>query len=681
MLFIRYIHDRRTICFLVVILALASPLARAQWTQPTPEELSMTSQPEVPGAPAVYLFREEITDDDMHMFSIYVRLKVLTEGGKQNANVTLNYQHATYGASTSIENIEGRTIHADGTVIPFTGKPYDKLIEKTQGRKFMEKVFTLPDVEVGSIIEYRYKLRYSDNYFIAPSWYIQTNLFTRKSHYFWKPTDKQLTTNDDRGQLTSMIFWTPVLPPGTVVKQITLASAQSFHGPRITLEVNAHDIPPIPEEDYMPPLASLSYRVLFYYSPYRTGDEYWQNEGKHWAKLRDKFIGPGPGVTAAVHDLTSPSDTEDQKLHKLYAAIMKLENTSYTREHSTSEEKAQGFREVRTTDDIWARKRGNNDDLTALFVAMARAAGSKAYLARVTSRDRNLFLKGFPNLAQLDDDLAIINVGGQDKFFDPGARFSPYGHLAWKHTQVEGIRQINGGSAFVRAPGESYLYSHSTRVANLNLDEHGQVTGTIAISYAGYPALHWRQRSLEGDADSLERQMHDSVERIVPQGLEVKVVSIEKLEDYEQPLVMHLEVNGTLGSSTGKRLILAGDLFEANAKPAFPNPKRDIPVAFEYARFNQDAVRIKFPADLKVESLPASDKTTFKSCAVYTVKTESTPTSFTYRRDFALGEILFMTDEYADLRSFYSKIESKDQESVVLTTAQPASTAAAKTGN
>ena len=51
---------------------------------------------------------------------------------------------------------------------------------------------------------------------------------------------------------------------------------------------------PVPDEEFMPPIGSLSYRVLFYYSPYLSGDEFWKNEGKHWAKLQDKFIGPDP---------------------------------------------------------------------------------------------------------------------------------------------------------------------------------------------------------------------------------------------------------------------------------------------------------------------------------------------------------------------------------------------------
>jgi hypothetical protein len=267
---------------LPALLALAAPLARAQWTVPTPEELSMTSQPQVPGASAVYLYREETTDDKLHMFSIYTRLKVLTERGKEFSNVELQFAHVSDGAGFTVEDIQGRTIHSDGTIIPFTGKPYEKLIEKTQGVKVMAKVFTMPDVQVGSIIEYRYKLRYDDNWFRAPDWYIQSALWTRKGHYLWKPIDlanSNMILTGEHGQTKNTIAWTPILPAGTEVQQSRTPGIG-----QILIELNVHDIPPAPEDDFMPPISSFTYRVLFYYSAYRSLDEYWKNEGKFWSK-------------------------------------------------------------------------------------------------------------------------------------------------------------------------------------------------------------------------------------------------------------------------------------------------------------------------------------------------------------------------------------------------------------
>ena len=78
------------LCLAVLLTITSAARAADQWIPPTDEELKMTSQPEVPGAAAVYLFREEITDDHLHSWSNYARIKVLTEAGKEYANVELN---------------------------------------------------------------------------------------------------------------------------------------------------------------------------------------------------------------------------------------------------------------------------------------------------------------------------------------------------------------------------------------------------------------------------------------------------------------------------------------------------------------------------------------------------------------------------------------------------------------
>jgi hypothetical protein len=430
----------------------------------------------------------------------------------------------------------------------------------------------------------------------------------------------------------------------------------------------------------MPPISAFTYRVLFYYSPYRSGEEYWKTEGKFWSKDTDKFIGPGPKVSAAVHELAAPSDTADQKLRKFYAAVMQLENTDFTREHEKAEDKAAGLHEVHSTDDILERKRGSSDQLAELFIAMARASGMKAYAFAVTNRDRSIFTKGYLNTGQLDDILAIVNVDGKEQFFDPGSRYCPYGHFDWKHTFAAGLRQVDGGTALSETRGEPYTASRIQRVANLNMDEHGEVTGTVKMTYIGAPAIVWRHRSLSGDQASLERELRTSVERLFPGGMEVKVASVDKLTSYEEPLTVTFNVKGPIGAPTGKRLLIPADLFVSNEKAAFPHEKREIPVYFEYNHMVQDALRIHLPANIKVESVPTPDKQQFQQFAAYNITSESAPDSITVRRNFVLGEFLFDTKEYPDLRAFYSKMETKDQESVVLT-ASPIASAAQSAGS
>ncbi len=544
----------------------------------------------------------------------------------------------------------------------------------------MAKIFSLPDVQIGSIIEYRYTLRYADNHFMAPQWYIQSNLFTRKAYYRWKPTDENLISSDDRGQVTNSVAWTTILPPDAVVKQTHTADTGITHG-QVTLEVNVHDVPPIPDEDFMPPIRSFTYRVLFYYSPYSTGAEFWKSEGKHWSKLQDKFIGPGPGVGAAVNQLTSPADTQDQKLRKLYDAVMQLENTDFTREHSANEEKSLGLGKLQTTDDILARKRGSSDQLAELFVAMARAAGMKAYVMAVTNRDRHAFSASYLALSQLDDYIAIVNVDGKEQFFDPGSRYCPYQHLAWKHTVTGGIRQTDKATDIVATPFEPYTSSSIQRLVDLAMDQKGIVTGTVTMKYSGAPALRWRHRSLTGDATSLENELKSSMESLLPQGMDIKLGAISKLTDYEQPLIVTFDVKGPIASAAGKRILLSGDIFESNSKATFPREKRETGVYFEYAHVVLDAVRLNFPSTFIVESLPASASYQFLKSSAYSLRTESTPTSVTFHRQFAVADIIFTPQEYAALRTFYGQFETKDQESVVLKAAPVPADKPATPGN
>jgi hypothetical protein len=104
------------------VLAFFAPFElKAQFTQPTAEELQMTSDPNAPGAPAVYLYREERTEDPLHFHTYYVRIKVLTDKGRDLATVRIPYERGKF----QVAAIEGRTIHSDGTIIRLTFRTHN----------------------------------------------------------------------------------------------------------------------------------------------------------------------------------------------------------------------------------------------------------------------------------------------------------------------------------------------------------------------------------------------------------------------------------------------------------------------------------------------------------------------------------------------------------------------------
>lgn len=239
----------RRFSLLFLVLTALPTLASTDWQQPTSEELNMKTYAAAPDAPAVYLFREEDISGSMGSRTLYARVKILTEKGKEMfANLEIPYVQ-----DMKVTDIAERTIHSDGTVIPFTGKPYDKLLVKSGGYQMMAKVFSMPDVQVGSILEFRY----SQSWAGAPHWLIQTDVPILKAHYSFYPAGP------------AGLLYSYHLPPGVT------PSRMKNGGVDLLIE----NVPPLPDEDYLPPIADMSYRLFFYYSYFKSSDQYWKSLG------------------------------------------------------------------------------------------------------------------------------------------------------------------------------------------------------------------------------------------------------------------------------------------------------------------------------------------------------------------------------------------------------------------
>jgi hypothetical protein len=623
--------------------------AGAKWTEPTQEELKMTADPAAPGAAAMYLYFEQTVDDIKHEHTFYARIKILTEDGKQYADVTMSY----FAKEEKIRGVEGRTIHADGTVVPFTGKPWEKELVKAGGVRVMEKGFSMPDPQVGSILEFRYMTTYDDWW--APKWYIQHPIPMREAHYHFYP--------GEGGQLVA----THYLPATAVINE------------KKGWDLVMHDVPAIVDEEDSPPMHSLGYRALFYYVPQgiNSPEEFWQQNGKFWASAVDYFAAPD-AFRPVVAQLVASGDTDEQKLRKIYAAVMTLENTDFTREHSEAEEKAEHLK-VKTAADVWAQKRGNEPGIALVFLGMARASGVKAYAMKVTSRDEDVFQKGHLDWDLLDDTIVIANVGGKEMYFDPGERYCEFGKLHWKHTWTSGIRQtVDGGVALASTPFPVSSDTVVTRSADLVLDAEGNVKGSVRVSMTGNTALHWRQEALATDEDEANKRLRESLQSVLPEGATLEIQNITGWADFGVPLQATLKVSGRIGTKTGHRFFLPGTFFEAQAKPRFATATRANPVYLPYAYTIEDHVKLTLPADATVEALPGDDaEIPFSPNGEYHAHYSTAGHVYEGNRKEVVGVMLYQTTVYPALRDFFQKMNAQDQAQLVLKlAAEPAGSAA-----
>jgi len=620
----------------------------------------MTADAAHPGD-AIILYHEETADDMTRHRYVYKRLKVLTEKGKDRASVEIPYEAKYVG----VTDIRARAIAPDGTITPFTGKAFNSTIVKTQGIKYLAKTFTLPNVQVGSIIEWKYT-EFWDDWVFAPHWVVQDDLLTKHAKFTFVPMFKPgHYIQDYRGDIKDRVAYTLIgLPENTAIKTTV--------NNRMELELN--DIPAFEEEDFAPPADVLKMRVNFYYGTDKTTkpQEFWKSEGKYWSKYVDKFAGHSGRVAAAVSHTVNPTDTADQKARKIYAYVQKIKNLTFTEnERGLEALLSRENREKRTVDDVLEKNEGDRDEIARAFWAMARAAGLQAYMMRVADRDEYFFQQNTPDPSQLTSEIVIVVVDGKEIFVDPGTPLCPFGHLVWQHTSTHGLRQTgDGGTALAPTPEANYKEAISKRVGNITISEDGSAKGSIGIGWTGEEALVHKLRGLKTDAAGRKKELEDNLKAMLPNGATVQLVSADGWEDVEKQLSATFKIEiPSYASSTGKHMLVPTNLFESRNRQPFTHGERKQPVYFNFPYYLMDETTITFPASFQMENLPQVQPIQ-TDYSIYKLTHTAQGNSVKISRTYAMAGIAFHQEEYANLRKFFGAVNAGDNQPLVLTSAK-----------
>lgn len=650
---------RRVFLLVVVLLAGAAglrtrPASGDEWQPISQEELKMTSVPEAPGAPAVYLYRQVDRDDSSrtpHEY-IYARIKILTEEGRKNADVEIPF----FKGEGNIHGVKARTIRPDGSIANFDGKAFDKTIVKAKGVKYLAKTFTLPDVQVGSIIEYHYTYDLNEGYVYNSHWILSEELFTKRGKFSLKPSK----------DFALRWSWPAGLPAGT--------AAPKDEGGIIRLE--AQNIPAFQIEDYMPPQNELKFRVDFAYSESdaeKEPDKFWKKEGKKLNDRVESFAGKRKAMEQAVAEIVVPNDPPGVKLGKIYAKVQKFRNTSWETEKTEQEQKREKQKDINNVEDLWKRGYGDGRQINWLFLALARAAGFEAYSVYISSRSEYFFNPQLMNLFQLNGDVVLVKLNGKDVYCDPATAFAPFGLLSWPETGVKGLRLDKEGGSWVMTTLPPSSDSRIERKADLKLTETGSLEGKLTVTFSGLEALWRRIEERKEDETNRKKFLEDQVKEYIPVGIDVELTNKPDWGSSTQTLMAEfdLKVPGWV-TGAGRRALVPVGLFSAPEKHAFEHANRVHPIYFSYPSEKIDDVEIELPPGWQVNSLPPVQHLDAKA-ALYNLKVENSKGTLHLTRRVNLDLLIVDPKLYPTLRNFFQVVRTGDEQQIVL---QPSASAA-----
>jgi len=621
---------------------------KEDWLPITQQDLGK-QVPGNPGADAVQLYYADYINDQEQTEFFYRRIKILNEKGNRHADVEI-----VIPPECSLSGLKARTIHPDGKIIEFTGKPFQKTIIKSRGIKVLAKTFTMPDVTVGSIIEYKYKVD-APGIFLDNSWTLQHELYTVKESFRMKPLSGGLEGFPNGYQVAALSSHLPN----------NIKAQQKGGGYELELE----NMAAFEAEGYMPPEEDFKPQMRFFYVGTTTSsaERFWQEAGRSWNGEVEHFIGSHKEVAQAAAQAIGSETDPEQKLRKLYARAQEIRNLSYERERSEQEQKKENLKANQNVADVLARGMGFRNDITRVFVALARAAGFDSSIVRVSDRKNKFFDKGLLSKRQLETEIATASVGGKDIYLDPGTRFCPFGSLRWIRTSAAGLKLDKNGGTFVTAPSAAYDKATIRRTADLAMDGDGNLKGTIAVKYEGGEGLEHRLDEMDADEAGKKKDLEDELKTWLPNGANVKLANVDGWESSDGPLTASFNIEiPSYASSAGKRLLVPSYLFQARQMDAFKHAERKFPVYFPYAFTESDKVNIKIPDGYRIETVPQVQTATI-GFAAYQNLVQSDGKQLVTQRLLQVNGIFFKLDQYPDVRDFFGKVRAGDEQQAVLT--------------
>ncbi len=646
---------RMYLFFFLLISLLATAFAgtaRAgdEWPPIDPAELKMTREPLAPGAPAIILYRQvDRADKVMNPTDYnYQRIKILTEEGRKYANIEIPFEKKLF----RVNAIRARTIHPDGSIVNFEGKIYENTIVKSQTEKYLAKTFTMPDVTVGSVIEYSFNYAYQQFMLVESRWILSEELFTKDAKFTLRPFR----------EFAWRVVWSW---PAGVPNEATPVTEDEQH----ILHMEAKNLPAFQTEEYMPPANEFRFWVRFIYTkdvPEMNEDKYWASFGKKENGRAEEFVNKRKALEQAEAQIVSPNDAPMLKLEKIYTRMQQIRNLDLEEHKMEEEQKRENLKSATNAEEVWKSQYGKAEDISWLFLGLVRAAGIEAYPCKVSRRNQYFFHRDRLNSNDLKASVVLVKLDGKEMYFDPGAAFAPFGLLPWEESGVPGLKLDKEGGRWITTSLPDSDATRIERKSDLKLQEDGSLEGKVTVTWTGLEATWRRAEQRNQDETSRKKYLEDDLKDSIAMGSQVDLTSPPDWKNSDTPLTgeFTVKVPGYV-TSAGRKMLLPMSLFSAEELHMFEHAQRVYDIYFKYPAKKIDDITIDLPLDWKSTTLPKPFDKNAKA-ADYKLSVEDQKGAVHIRRELRMDLTLVPKESYPALRGFFQVVRAQDDQQIVL---------------
>lgn len=639
--------------FFFLIIFSQTSFADETWQQVSAAELAMKTPKIEADADADALLWEVYVADEADggtprtVLRHYLRVKIFTEKGRENnSKVDIPFGRiAGYPMTIKIQDIAARTIKPDGSIVELNPKDiFERDIIKANKTKIRSKSFALPGIEVGSIIEYRWKEVRGNSLSLYDRLQLARDIPVHQVKYHVKPLSL------------------PDFPYGMRVQTFNGKYTPFVKEKNGFFVTNFTNIPSYKEEPRMPEEYAVKPWMLVYYSEEKKiePEKFWQEHGKLIYEKYKSAMKANDEVKKAATEAVGNATEPLQKVERIFNFVRAKIKNIYDDASGLTAEQIKQIKENKNAGDVLKRGTGDWQDINVLFASMVSAAGFESRIANLPRRTDSNFDPGFTDDYFMRTTNVAVKIGDQWKYFDPSSRYVPFGMLSWEEEGQPTLVSDSKNPSWNKTPFSPANKSAEKRTGKFKLLEDGTLEGEATIEFTGHVGVLHKEYNDNLTPTQREDVLKNLVRSNILGSAEISDFTIENFSDPDKPFIYKFKVRVpgyTL--RTGKRIFLQPNVFERSSAPMFTAGTRRYDVALNYAWSETDDIEIELPKGFSLESpdapAPVKDSQGISEDTIKMNVTKDGRTLF-YKRNFAFGNnglLYFPAKSYAAVKNLF----------------------------
>jgi len=558
----------------------------------------------------------------------HVRIKILKPRGLGRANIHISFQ--SFNNNETVSNVSAQTYNLDaGGNIVISKLDSSLLYRKEINRRFSELVFTLPEVRVGSVIEYKYSISGAG----SMRWYFQRSIPVKLSRF--------VISFPETYEIRMVPHTILPLKIDTVKKEN-----------RDILKFTMENVPSLSDEPFMLSeedyLQRLDARVVSY-NPFGAAV---RSYVRTWEDVVGTLMSDDDFGVQLKKNVPRTGELDDmlKQMTDPYKKMVTIHDYVRNKMEWNGYDNIWALKGVKSA---WKEKKGTTGEINLILVNLLKDADLDAHPLLVSTKSNGRINRNTASSTQFDKVMAYIELNGKKYVLDATEKITPSRLIPLDVMATDGLvieKPETNQWGWKTLWDEHEIYNNAVLI-KADIDKEGKMSGEATVTSADYARVKRMPLLNRSRKDFIASYFDD-------QNTEVKIDSVvlENEATDSLPLIQHVFFREQTGSS-GDYNYFTANMFSGLEKNPFVADTRFSDIFFGYKQHITIIGNFTLPDGYQFEELPKNVKMIMPDTGiVFTRIAAASENQLSVKIILDLKKPIYSLEEYPEFREFNKKM-------------------------